>query len=343
MWSWIKRRPAARGSAWLMRLQGETLTLQFGKADPVTLRWSSQDAQAHARLLAVLKQAARGTPPAAGQLRLEATGPDLAALQAVLEDAVGAKTAQAMAASSVGASALRQQLVHLPWRGLALLVIVFALSLVLPLDRAAVDSGPSTPAAPLAPLPSLAGQPANTPLGWLESLAQQAGASGAADWRLIDLRVDRDGTFLLRIQLVEAGSAPVMGSSNPGAAKLDALRQLLERQPGRSTVSVQAARSEVVLSFKPAQAASASPATSMVSADQLARSAAAAGLTQRPAAAPGVWVGPVQSIAGYLAQMAPAMGWSQLGQLLMERDMEQPGLAQVRLVVQPAAQNGGRP
>jgi len=351
MWSWIKRRPASRGSAWTIRHQGEGLSLQFGGADPVVLAWVAGDAHAQARLMAVLRQAARTSPPGVGQLRLEAVGTEQAALAAALQEALGPRAAQALAGPSVAGSRLRQQLAYLPWRGLSVLVIVLALGLLLPLERKPA-SQPAAPAAAPAPQSVLAGQSPASPLGWIEALAQQASASGAGDWRLIELRADREGAFQLRIQMLTAAGAPVLGGTDPSVARLEAVRQMLDRQPGRVSVAMQPARGEGVLVFKQGAAgvaATAGPAAgrAVLSAERIQQLASSAGLrasgagAQAVPGAAGPWIGPVQSVASLLAQLGPALAWSEIRLLSMERDPQQPGLAQLRL--EGLSAQGARP
>lgn len=343
MWSWIRRPRAKRDARWVIALDGQALRLQFGSAQPVALPWSLGDERAQARLLAVLRQAVRAGRPGPGQLSLQAEGPAREALQAVLTEVLGVRAASEWSLRTSNKIDWRTALRPLPLRGLVVLFILFAAGLLLPIEPAAVRA----PAPAPTPLTSaLSGLSPATPVGWLESLAQQAGAASAADWRLLELRADREGTFQLRLQLNEASSAPVLGgssaSANPGAARVEALRQLMDRQAGRVSVSVQAGRSELLLAIKPT-AGAASGTSPVLTADQFTQAAVLAGLSQRPSAAPGVWAGPVQSVAALLARLGPALSWSQLALLQIERDPEQPGLARLRLVLQGGPSAGAKP
>jgi hypothetical protein len=199
------------------------------------------------------------------------------------------------------------------------MVIVLALGMVFPLERPPV----TPPTAPVeAPVPQsvLAGLPPTSPLGWIEALAQQASAAGAGDWRLIELRAGQQGAFQLRIQMLSAPSAPVLGGTDPAVAKLEALRQVLDRQPGRVSVAMQPARGEGVLVFKPSAGVSGAGSAS----------AEATRLVE-----------PVQSVAMRLSQLGPKLSWSEIRGLSMERDLQQPGLVQLRLEGVPLA--GVRP
>lgn len=286
----------------MVRLDADSVTLQFGAMAPVTMPWSEEDSHARARLLAVLKQASRTTPPGTGQVQVQAPPESQAGLERLLEEALGSRE---------GFSTQRRQGIlnwpvlrdRLPLVGLVLLAVFLALSAWL--ERSTLPASSTVaPPPPPALRPLLAGASTTLPVGWLESLAQQMAASGAGEWRSVSIKHQGAGMFQLSLRMEGVTGARVMGDPQP---KSQGVRQVLERLPGRVSVQLQETTGEWLVEFKPPAQG---PGGSMEDVD----------LT-----------GPVQSIATQLAQWSSSLTWSQIRKLSIERDPQQLGLARFRL------------